>query len=89
MSSYGRLEMSTTPDHEEVPQACQAIPGVARRGWRADLLCASSASTDVPFSGRMMGVCRMHQATYVRWGAEAERKAAELWGWRAGPAAGG
>jgi hypothetical protein len=27
-------------------------------------------------------VCRMHQATYERWGAEAEQKATELWGWR-------
>jgi hypothetical protein len=79
--------MSTTPHHEEAPRPCQAIPGVARRGWRADLLCASSASTDVAFSGRLMGVCRMHQATYERWGAEAEQKATELWGWHAGPVA--
>ena len=80
--------MSNSPDHAEAPQACQAIPGVARRGWRTDPLCASNASTDVAFSGRLVAVCRMHQATYVRWGAEAEQKATELWGWHPGPVAG-
>jgi hypothetical protein len=28
-----------------------------------------------------MPVCRMHEATYERWGASAEEKAADLWKW--------
>jgi hypothetical protein len=64
---------------------CLAIPGAARRGWRTDVLCASFASTEVDFHGRRVPVCRMHEATYIRWGAEAEQKAVELWGWERPP----
>jgi len=78
--------MSDTPLETDDSRACQAIPGVARRGWRADVLCASRASTDVQFQGRPVGVCRMHEATYARWGAKAEARAGELWGWSAGSA---
>ena len=45
------------------------------------MLCASLANTTVQFHGRDVAVCRMHEATYARWGADAERKAAELWEW--------
>lgn len=62
---------------------CLAIPGAARRGWRSDFLCASLASTGVEFRGRRVAVCRMHEATYDRWGADAEQRAIELWGWNA------
>ena len=56
--------------HDEMPpQGCQAIPGAARRGWRTDVLCASVANTEVTFYGRRVAVCRIHRATYERWGA--------------------
>jgi hypothetical protein len=76
----------TPTERERVP--CRAIPTAARRGWRVDVLCASIANTDVAFHGQRVPVCRMHRATYDRWGADAERRAAELWGWKA-PASGG
>jgi hypothetical protein len=77
------MQNLTPPNDERQP--CQAIPGAARRGWRTDRLCASLASTEVEFHGRRVPVCRMHEATYARWGAEAEQKASELWGWEPHP----
>ena len=68
------------------PGPCQAIPSVARRGWRPDVLCASTANSEVSFCGRLVAVCRIHRETYMRWGSDAERKAAELWDWHAPPA---
>ncbi len=65
------------PEREQ----CQAQPAAARRGFREDVLCASLANTTVQFHGRDVAVCRMHEATYARWGDEAEAKAAELWEW--------
>jgi hypothetical protein len=62
---------------------CQALPAAARRGFREDALCASRAKTHVAFRGGSVAVCRMHEATYQRWGAEAESNAQTLWGWRA------
>ena len=67
------------------PGPCQAIPSVARRGWREDVLCASLANTEVEFHGRQIAVCRMHEATYARWGEAAETNAAALWEWAPGP----
>ena len=78
--------MSNTPPSAPDKQPCQAIPGVARRGWRTDVLCASAANSEVLFDGRLVPVCRIHRATYARWGAEAEQRAIELWGWQRGPA---
>jgi hypothetical protein len=77
--------MSKTPTHPPEPQPCRAIPSAARRGWREDLLCASRAKTFVEFDGRAVPVCRMHEATYLRWGTDAEEKAIELWGWKRAP----
>jgi hypothetical protein len=74
--------MRHTPDPEQAVEPCQAIPGVARRGWRTDLLCASVANTQVAFRGRQVPVCRIHREMYARWGAEAEARARELWGWQ-------
>jgi hypothetical protein len=80
--------MPETPPHDDAPRvSCQAIPGASRRGWRTDLLCASTANTEVEFCGRRVAVCRIHAATYARWGCEAEARASELWGWQATPAA--
>jgi hypothetical protein len=73
--------MSNTPTPPPEARPCRAIPSAARRGWREDLLCASLAKTEVEFAGRRVPVCRMHEATYVRWGAEAEQHAVDLWGW--------
>jgi hypothetical protein len=73
--------MTANPTPERPPTPCRAIPAAARRGWRVDALCASIANTDVSFRGTQVPVCRMHQATYVRWGDDAERNAVELWGW--------
>jgi hypothetical protein len=60
---------------------CQARPKAGRRWQREDPRCANSASTRVPFRGHDMPVCRMHERTYARWGAEAAENAAVLWGW--------
>jgi hypothetical protein len=81
--------MSDTPTDPPVAQNCQAIPSAARRGWREDLLCASRAKTVVEFAGREVPVCRMHEATYLRWGSDAEEKAIELWGWTRRPPSAG
>lgn len=61
---------------------CQALPAAARRGFREDALCASSAKTHVAFRGGYVAVCRMHEATYLRWGDDAESNAQTLWGWQ-------
>jgi hypothetical protein len=83
--SYVRAEMPETPEpHQTTPVSCQAIPGAARRGWRTDVLCASAANTEVQFHGRAIPVCRIHSRTYERWGAQAEARAGELWGWQTG-----
>jgi hypothetical protein len=71
----------TTPSAREEPERCQARPAAARRGFREDVLCASNANTYVEFRNARVAVCRMHEATYARWGEEAEAKAAELWDW--------
>jgi hypothetical protein len=73
--------MTTTPSPPEDREQCQARPAAARRGFREDVLCASLANTTVRFHGRDVAVCRMHEATYGRWGSEAEAKASELWEW--------
>jgi hypothetical protein len=77
-----------TPDDSSTPLAavdpplrCQATPAAARRGFREDVLCASLANTAVPYQDGEMAVCRMHEATYTRWGASAEANAVELWKW--------
>lgn len=72
--------MTTRPSPPD-REPCQARPAAARRGFRADVLCASLANTTVRYHGRDMPVCRMHEATYERWGASAEEKAADLWKW--------
>jgi hypothetical protein len=61
---------------------CQGRPAAARRWGRDDALCASVANTAVPFLGVEVPVCRMHEATYARWGADAEVRALERWGWQ-------
>ncbi len=35
----------------------------------------------VSFHGEERPVCRMHQATYARWGDDAETQAEALWEW--------
>jgi hypothetical protein len=75
------------PQAKPPPAQCLAIPGAARHGWREDALCASLAKTEVDFHGRTMPVCRMHEATYLRWGETAEQNAAELWDWDPEPPA--
>jgi hypothetical protein len=73
--------MTTPPSPPDDRVQCQARPAAARRGFREDVLCASLANTTVRFHGRDVPVCRMHEATYGRWGADAEQKANELWEW--------
>jgi hypothetical protein len=77
----GSSSTATTADQQ--PERCQARPAAARRGFREDVLCASNANTKVPFRDGYVAVCRMHEATYARWGDDAEAKAAELWEWHA------
>jgi hypothetical protein len=66
--------------HEPAPR-CQARPAAARPSYREDMLCASTANTVVQFAGGDMPVCRMHEATYTRWGDDAETNARERWSW--------
>jgi hypothetical protein len=73
---------SAPPDQTEL-ERCQARPAAARRGFREDVLCASHANTTVEFRDQLVAVCRMHEATYKRWGKDAECNAAELWEWPA------
>jgi hypothetical protein len=68
---------------EKELERCQARPAAARRGFREDVLCASYANTTVEFRDQLVPVCRMHEATYKRWGKDAECNAAELWEWPA------
>ena len=69
-------------DADRVPLArCQARPRAARPAYREDMLCASSASTVVRFHGVEVPVCRIHDAKYARWGADAEAQAELLWEW--------
>jgi hypothetical protein len=60
---------------------CQARPVAARRGFREDVLCASYANTLVVFRGSNVPVCRIHEATYVRWADEADDNATIQWAW--------
>jgi hypothetical protein len=60
---------------------CQARPRAARAGYREDMLCASFASVVVMFHGVEKGVCRTHDASYGRWGADAHAFASLHWGW--------
>jgi hypothetical protein len=77
-TSHANLPILSARDE---PERCQARPAAARRGFREDVLCASNANTHVRFRDGDVAVCRMHEATYGRWGDEAEAKAAELWEW--------
>ena len=75
---------SAPPEQTEKEiERCQARPAAARRGFREDVLCASNANTVVEFHDHLVAVCRMHEATYKRWGKDAEENAAELWEWPA------
>jgi hypothetical protein len=60
---------------------CQARPRAARPAYRADMLCASNANAAVRFGAALIPVCRMHEATFARWGRGAEANARERWGW--------
>jgi hypothetical protein len=74
------FSIPAAPPEEEV-ERCQARPAAARRGFREDVLCASNANTAVEFRDHLVAVCRMHEATYKRWGDQAEENAEELWEW--------
>jgi hypothetical protein len=63
------------------PVRCQARPTAARPAFRADMLCASNANAAVRFGAVLIPVCRMHEATYARWGRDAEAFARERWRW--------
>jgi hypothetical protein len=85
-SGVGRLDRDeTTMAVDETAHAprmgCQARPIITRRGWRDDVLCASSANTTVAFHGGELPVCRIHKKAYGRWGDDAEGNAELLWGW--------
>jgi hypothetical protein len=82
------MSQPSAPSIDMPPQPCQAIPGIARRGWRSDVLCASIANGVVSFHGRPVAVCRIHSAMYERWGPHAEQRASELWDWHAAPGPG-
>jgi hypothetical protein len=60
---------------------CQARPLAARPGYREDMLCASEANSVVRYADVDVPVCKMHEATYARWGVSAWANASERWGW--------
>ena len=60
---------------------CQARPRAARPAYREDMLCASLANMVVCFHGVEMPVCRIHDAKYARWGADAEAQSELHWAW--------
>lgn len=68
------------PAHDDRPR-CLARPLSARRGFRADLLCASIAGATVDFRGSAVPVCGIHVKTYANWGSRADDLARMLWGW--------
>jgi hypothetical protein len=63
------------------PVRCQARPAAARPSYRLDMLCASNANGAVRFGAARIPVCRMHEATFARWGRDADANARERWGW--------
>ncbi len=66
---------------DSAPTRCQARPRAARADNREDMLCASTACTDVLFFGVSMPVCRVHESVYARWCETAEVRAIVAWGW--------
>jgi hypothetical protein len=79
------IHLISVPVPESIPAPpsarCQARPRAARPEYREDMLCASIANTSVSFHGQDVPVCRMHEASYVRWADDAEPNAAVRWGW--------
>jgi hypothetical protein len=45
------------------------------------MLCASNANAAVRFGAVLIPVCRMHEATFARWGRDADANAHARWGW--------
>jgi hypothetical protein len=60
---------------------CQAQPSAARAGYREDMRCASMANCAIRFEALDVPVCRIHEATFARWGAGAVANARARWGW--------
>jgi hypothetical protein len=60
---------------------CQAKPAAFSQAQDPDdELCAATANRLVRFDGLDVPVCRMHEATYVRWNDEAVAVASWSWG---------
>jgi hypothetical protein len=69
---------------QQIPEAafrCQAQPSAARPGYREDMRCASAANCVIRFEALDIPVCRIHEATFARWGASAADNARSRWGW--------
>jgi hypothetical protein len=67
-----------------VPSAafrCQAQPSAARPGYREDMRCASMANCVIRFEALDIPVCRIHEATFARWGTAGAANARARWGW--------
>jgi hypothetical protein len=62
---------------------CQAQPSAARPGYRDDMRCASMANSVVRFEAVNIPVCRIHEATFARWGTAGAANARARWGWGA------
>jgi hypothetical protein len=60
---------------------CEAMPQAARSGHDGDGACAANAVTTVRFRGVDVPICRLHAATYARWGDGAEDEAMRAWAW--------
>jgi hypothetical protein len=74
----------TTPEAiAEAALRCQARPKAARPGFRDDMLCANAGNSVVHFEALDVPVCKLHEATFTRWGLDADDLARTRWGWGA------
>ena len=68
-------------EDDSAPTRCRALPRAARADYREDMLCASTACSNVLFFGVSMPVCRIHESMYARWCETADIRAIVSWGW--------
>lgn len=72
------------PEFLAIDAPCDAIPAAARRWNRPDASCASKHAEDiVSYGGVEHKLCRMHLATWIARGHDAEYQyaLAVAWGW--------
>lgn len=62
--------------------ACAAIPVASLKGWRTDIGCASTASSDVLYEGRVYPICQIHRGAWeLAFKRGSHHELAARWGW--------